>query len=286
MPSDYHFDKPSLEDYPGWYGDRFQDELDSGRAEDWHQLVTEVGAPRMQSSEFWKGLQANLSEWDMDYQATHDGYPLFGIIQLPDRIETKSFESCVNKAYRWNVLENENWSGPPRRLPSSAPSEEYTDSSDSRNWYGPNNWVTDFPDIFRVRIVATFFDGVHFLSSKIADLAEETTPRSSEVRFRAAQDGYHAAHVSVYHDLRLPEYEDGEVLNKRVKLEIQVTTAIQATISDVLHRVYEEWRLSGPPENWEWDYRDPAFSVNYLGSTLHYLEGMIVLARGQWRTRI
>ena len=65
-----------------------------------------------------------------------------------------------------------------------------------------------------------------------------------------------------------------------------MTTAIQATISDVLHRVYEEWRLSGPPENWEWDYRDPAFSVNYLGSTLHYLEGMIVLARGQWRTRI
>ena len=49
----------------------------------------------------------------------------------------------------------------------------------------------------------------------------------------------------------------------------------------MLHRVYEKWRLSGTPLNWEWDYRNPAFSVNYLGSTLHYLEGMIVLARDQ-----
>ena len=230
MPSDYSFDKPSLEDYPRWYGDKFQDDLDSGRAEEWHKWVTEVGGSRLRTMDFWQQLQANLSEWDMIYQASHDGYPLFGVIQLPDRIETKSFESCVNKAYRWNVLENGNWSDPPERLPSSALLEEYPDSSDSRNWFGPNNWVTDFPDIFRVRLVATFFDGVHFLSGKIAELAELTAPRSAEVGFRAARDGYHAAHVLVHQDLMLQEYEYREIVNTRVKLEIQITTAIQATI--------------------------------------------------------
>ena len=69
----------------------------------------------------------------------------------------------------------------------------------------------------------------------------------------------------------------------QVRLEVQVTTTIQATISEMLHRVYENWRLTGPPPDWEWDHRNPAFSVNYLGSTLHYLEGMIVMARDQGR---
>ena len=238
----------------------------------------------MEASDFWQQLQTSLLAWDASFRAGHEGYPLLVVAQQPQQIEKKLFESVVNKSFRWNVLENSDWPDPPRESPSTASKLGERDSDDPQLWFGPNNWLDDFPDIFRVRLTTTYFDGVGYLAEKVRELAEQTTSATPKLRFLASLDGYHAAHLWVYHELDTFDYETRDPVSVQVRLEVQVTTTIQATISKMLHGVYENWRLIGRPLDWEWDHQSPAFSVNYLGSTLHYLEGMIVTARNQGRT--
>ena len=278
MPED--LERPDYETYMDWYSRRFQDDLNDGRAEQWHEQVTVKGVNDLRGSLFWTELQDQLPVWNAIFKADHDNYDLLAPDQ-PKDIGSKSFLSSVNKAFRWNVLNNDAWDFPPEKRPSSAPSGGDLDPEDVAYWYGPHNWIQDFPDVFRIRLVTMYFDGVRFLAEKVRELAEGTTDRLPELRYIASLDGYHAAHIWVYHTLTVLDYESRDFVSVEVRLEIQVTTTIQAAIVQMLHRVYEDWRVNGVPDAWEWDYENPAFSVNYLGSTLHYLEGMIVMARQQ-----
>ena len=281
MVSELNSDKPPYERYSKWYYETFLSDLEDGRAERWHEQVTAAGARRLEASEFWQQLHKSLPAWDTDFRAEHEDYPLLELAQQPQQIHAKSFESALNKAFRLNVRQNNNWPSPPTRSPSTANGLTIDTHDDPRLWYGPNNWLTDFPDIFRVRLITTYFDGVRYLVDRVRDLAEQTTSRPPELDLKASLDGYHAAHIEVYHNLDTIDYDTRDFVDVQVKLEIQVTTFIQASIIDLLHRVYQSWRLTGPPLDWQWDHHNPAFSVNYLGSTLHYLEGMIVLTRDQ-----
>lgn len=272
-------DRPTHEEYVDWYEDLLGDNLESGSAEQWFERVTDTGSQELEASEFWRELQRTLSTWNSRFGADHEGYSLFGTTPQPKTIDKKTFESVLNKSFRWNVLENSNWPDPPDKSPSTAPKPDAPDASDPRWWFGPHNWLTDFPDIFRTRLTTTYFDGVRYLADRIMELARQTTPVSPCLRLRALHEGHHAAHLWIYHPLDTYDYDYHDPVSINIRLEIQVTTTIQATISEMLHRVYENWRVNGPPPDWEWDHHNPAFSVNYLGSTLHYLEGMIVVAR-------
>jgi hypothetical protein len=280
MPDDVEVGRPNHEVYLDWYRDRFGDDLNDGRAEQLYEQVTVKGVNDLQGSRFWTELQDNLPVWNAIFKAEHDGYDLLAPDQ-PKIIGAKSFESSVNKAFRWNVLNNDEWDRPPPRRPSTAPESIEVDPEDVRYWYGPHNWIQDFPDVFRIRLVSMYFDGVRFLAERVRGLAETTTDHPPELRYIASLDGYHAAHIWVYHTLTVLDYDSRDFVPVQLRLEIQVTTTIQAAIVQMLHRVYEDWRVNGVPDSWEWDYENPAFSVNYLGSTLHYLEGMIVVARQQ-----
>ncbi len=279
MVSERNADKPSYEEYSRWYYEKFLTDLEDGAAERWHEQVTYAGARRLEESPFWQQLQKSLPEWDATFRAEHENYPLLELAQQPQRIGTKSFESALTKAFRWNVLENGRWPRPPRRSPSTASDVAEDVLDDPGLWYGPHNWLADFPDVFRVRLITTYFDGVRYLSEKVRELAHQTTSTPPKLQPRASLDGYHASHIWVYHDLNTFAYDTRDDVTVQVRLEIQVTTFMQASIINMLHRVYEGWRLTGPPRDWQWDHENPAFSVNYLGNTLHYLEGMIVLAR-------
>ncbi len=284
MYGDQEHEKPSLEEYTEWYDERFQDNLQSGKAERWYDIVTDSGLRKLQTAPFWTELQNSLTEWNAGFQAEHEGNALFEVAQQPTTIEKKSFESVLNKSFRRNVLKNDNWPNPPKRLLKAASDITEYDPDDSLLWFGPNNWLTDFPDIFRVRLLATYFDGVGHLVEKIRNLAHETSSTSPKWKLKASHDGYHAAHIWVNHEIDTVDYENSDPVSVPTRLEIQVTTTIQATIIKSLHRVYESWRLKGPPTDWEWDHKSTAFSVNYLASTLHYLEGMIVIARDEGGT--
>ena len=274
-------DKPTLEEYPDWYSERFQDDLHGGSTRQWYEEVTDDGITRLKQSRFWQQLQESLNAWDKDFEQSHEGYSLFGVTQQPQCIQKKPFKSVINKSYRRNVHENCNFDSPPARSPSTAPNPEDRDPEDPKCWFGPHNWLADFSDIFRTRLTATYFDGVRYLANKIGDLAANTTGDSPDVELHATHVGYHAAHIGICHKLELYSYDNNDLVEVPVQLEIQVITGIQATISTMLHRVYEEWRVSEPPRDWEWEHDKPAFSINYLGNALHYIEGMIVMARDQ-----
>ena len=262
-----------------WYDEQFTDDLNSGSAEQWYNEVTSAGVRQLKESDFWTTLQQRLHDWNVSYKAEHDGFQLYDEALQPREIATKSFESVLNKSLRWNVIENSRWPDPPERLPSTAPTSTQPDKEDKSYWFGPHNWLGDFPDIFRTRLIATYFDGVEYLTKRLKELADETTAAPPASKIRAAIDGYHAVHLSIFHQFEYLDYDNSDPISSAIQLEIQVTTTIQATISKMLHRVYEDWRLNGIPPGWQWDHRNQAFSVNYLGSTLHYLEGMIVAAR-------
>ena len=278
MPSNFTFDKPSYEEYLEWWERQFHDQL--GEAEGWYDVVTDAGTAVLERSVFWRELRARLQTWDTSFKADHDGYPLMILEQQPDRIQKKSFLSTLNKSFRRNILDNEHYPNPPEEDgPTSVTKSSERDRYDPLMWFGPHNWLAEFPDIFRTRFIVTYFDGVTYLVEKIKELAEETTEKAPIVEYKASIDGYHAAHLSVHHTLTTLGYDTNDTLPTDVRLEVQVTTTIQTTILEMLHHVYDSWRLTGRPPNWEWDAQHPAFAVNYLGNTLHYLEGMIVVAR-------
>ena len=282
MTDDRNDERPRLDEYLSWYEEQFGDDLNSEQPQQWYQKVTDVGRLELERSEFWKQLQGILPQWDSAFRATHDNYELLAPDQ-PENIRIKTFDSAIIKAFRLNVLDNEKWPDPPAPPPSTGLAVANPTSEDVRRWFGPHNWLTDFHDIFRTRLVAFYFDGVKHLAERVKELAQQTTTAPTEFRMIASPDGYHAAHLVVQHELTTFEYDTGDLVPVPVRLEIQVTTAIQANIIDLLHRVYEDWRVNGRPPAWQWDYESPAFAVNYLGTTLHYLEAMIVIARDKGR---
>ena len=272
-------ERPTLEEYIRWYNEEFDQVLDGGQSAQWYRQVTDAGSAGLERSEFWKELQEALPSWDTAFKLAHKNHELLASSDRPTAIGIKTYESAVNKSYRKNRLENERWPDPPEPPPYTASEVPEDNAEDVRRWYGPHNWLTDFPDIFRIRLVVSYFDGVRHLAEKVKELAERTTQHTPQLHLRAQQDGYHAAHLLVYHELTIDDFRTREFVSSRVSLEIQITTDIQAKIITMLHEVYKEWRVQGPPTGWQWDYESTAFAINYLGSTLHYLEGMMVRAR-------
>ena len=281
MPDNLNDDRPrSQEDYICWYNVEFDESLDSGQPEQWYNQVTRSGHQILEESEFWKQLLGTLGHWDEEFRSDHNNFALLAH-ELPEEIGVKEFDSAVNKSFRLNVVTNKKWPAPPEPPPYTAAEVGGDNPKDVRLWYGPHNWLTEFSDIFRIRLVASYFDGVRQLAEKAKELAERTTPLSPELHLIAQQDGYHAAHLLVRHELTIDDFRTREFVSAPVHLEIQITTDIQVKIITLLHNVYKNWRVHGTPSGWQWDYGSNAFAINYLGSTLHYLEGMMVRARDE-----
>ena len=276
MPYKSKLDTPTLEEYPDWLRDYYDIDLGGGAEERWYEIITPRLRNQFMESALWNALLGRLPDWNNEYKAEHNGYPLVRETIPPD-IEIKSYSSTVDKSYRYNVSHNDRWPAPPIP-PSDEDMARAIDPDEAGDWYGPDNWFREFPDIIRTRFTVTYMDGVPFLANKLTDLAEELGG-TAERRFQARPDGYHAVHVLVDHAFDVFDLSSRSMSSVPARVEIQLTTQIQETISDLLHHVYEKWRLDEPPEGWQWDYASPEFAVNYLGHTLHYLEGMIVVAR-------
>ena len=177
--------KPSYEDYSPWYLATFSDDLEDEATESWYNMVTNAGGVEWKESAFWTRLQDSLSNWNDAYSFDHKDYDLLKLGDQPKDVGKKPFKSCMDKSFRWNVRENGNFPCPPQREPSTASGmdEDGIDiQHDERFWFNPRNWLQDFPDVFRVRFVALYFDGVKFLLDRIIRLAEETTNYQPGVR--------------------------------------------------------------------------------------------------------
>jgi hypothetical protein len=249
----------NLDEYRKWLRDK-HGVIISDRTRAYYDSVTKKVKTDFEQSDCWSQMIGNLNEYEAEYlMKTH--YPLFIGGSKPELL-LKPYESFLLKTYRINVLDNKNWSNEP-----------------ADGWVLPDNWYTKIHDILRTLLVVKYLDGVEFMIDKMRSFfaLQGTTCR---VILEAREEGYYAAHLYTSHQFEIPKITwDTERVN--VTLEIQITTQLQEVIRKLLHKYYEEKRLTSTKEQikWQWDYKSDEFITSYLGHILHYVEGMIMEIR-------
>ena len=252
--------KPSnIEQYKQWLKENHQVDI-TNIVKNHYESVTDKMQQQFQKSVFWRQLGGNLHEYDAEYYL-NTGYSLLQNTTLPD-ILVKPFDSFLLKTFRKNILEND-------RFPES-PME---------GWILPENWYLRINDILRTCTVIKYLDGVEFMIGKIRSLCEKNG-KDFECTFEAREVGYYAVHLYTKEEFEVPRI-DWDTMKVETSIEIQLTTQLQEVIRKLLHKYYEEKRLSSIQSErmWQWDYRSDEFATNYLGHILHYIEGMIMEIR-------
>ena len=243
-------------DYKKWLKKEY--EYNNTKADiNYYESLTDKMKKNLEESPVWNNLKTNLSNYGYQYYIATNGYQLFQTDDPKIDFEIKPYSSLINKSYRKNVTFNQ-------QFPNVSENDLIT----------PDNWYEKINDILRTVIVVTYLDGVKFLVEKI-----ENYYRSNNIvcksQFEAKEEGYYAAHVYFEHVFEVPTRSWG---TNKIKscIEIQITTQLQELIRGLLHKYYEEKRKESPPDsNWQWDFPSDEFYINYLGHTLHLIEGMI-----------
>jgi len=213
-----------------------------------------------EESDYWKKVSNELSEIN-DRYFMHKGVHLLTANETP-KILMKSLDSLIIKAYRKNILNNDDFPNEP-----------------NGGWITPDNWFESVKDIIRTTITVKYLDGVQFIVDELAGFSKNYGLNFTS-SFEAREEGYYAAHSGVLFPSSIPD-KDFSQINKNFNIEIQVTTQIQEIIKKLLHKHYEENRKIKVPQDykWQWDYKSPEFTSNYLGHIIQYIEGMIVEIR-------
>lgn len=213
----------------------------------------------------WTEFQAQRRDLNDAYLQEHS-YQLFAFAS-DDPPKTKSWSSFLDKSFRRNVIENENWPNEP-----------------ASGWLLPQNWLVSVHDVVRTSVVVKYLDGVEFLTNALEGIAASISAKF-ECDYQARSTGYYAAHTYSNFQVSVPDHSWQAVVID-VSLEVQVTTQLQEVIGKLTHTQYEN-RRSKPPvtgKNWQWDYKSQEFQPNYLGHLLHYAEGMIMEVRERDRS--
>jgi len=226
----------------------------------YYETVVQKLKKDFEESAFWKELLNNLPEINDKYRVNKGVYLL--IPTNTPTILSKSLDSLVNKAYRKNILNNDQFPDPPRS-----------------GWITPENWFRNTNDIIRTSLTVKYLDGVAFIISELEELSFQYG-YDFDSSFEAREEGYYAAHSGIKIPFSIPDMQFSPE-DITLNIEIQVTTQIQEIIKTLLHKHYEENRRVIIPEDykWQWDYQSPEFTSNYLGHIIHYVEGMIVEIR-------
>jgi ppGpp synthetase/RelA/SpoT-type nucleotidyltranferase len=177
---------------------------------------------------------------------------------------TKTYDSMVNKSFRYNVLWNPHIPSPP-----------YPKSSPPNDWLIPNNWFSRVNDIVRTRIVCNYIDGPKFLVSKFKQYAKEHQLKKPRSYSQQKDVGYYAYHTYIKFPTGIMLGPKGAKVES--ELEIQITTMLQQVLNNITHDFYEDSRLQQPkdPNAWKWEFKSNRFRGGYLSHTLHLLEAII-----------
>lgn len=257
--------KPDLHSYEKWFQEKFGVEPYS-KVSSIYEFVISKLLKDLEKSDFWKELNKNFSNYNDEYYLTYN-YPLLKIESL--QLLAKPYKSLINKSFRKNILQNDNFPDEP-----------------INGWISPDNWFTKINDLIRTTITVRYLDGVKFIVDKIQALSQKHD-YVFLVDYEAREEGYYAAHITTKGKFIIVdnEWKENEVL---FPVEIQVTTQLQEVIKGLLRKMYEETRISSDNEKevkWQWDYKSLEFSSNYLGHILHYVEGMILEVRDKQKRK-
>jgi hypothetical protein len=215
---------------------------------------------QFRASSFYQQLAQRLDNLHANYKVAK-GTGLLANAPAAVVLNVKSWPSFFEKSYRKNVRDNRTWPKSP-----------------AEGWVLPPSWYQSIGDIVRTITIVRYLDGLEVVAKGLEDLASEVGLASRVGRISKA-DGYYATHVDINFSPRVPLGVD--VVNVPSRVEIQITTELQANIRDLAHGQYERSRvgLVVDPSAWQWEYQGPEFATNYLGHVLHYLEGMIMRLR-------
>jgi ppGpp synthetase/RelA/SpoT-type nucleotidyltranferase len=235
------------------------------KAQKYYENVTTIMKADFEKSVFFRKLNQELPRYNEEYLLSKK-YVLFTKVQ-PVQIETKPFNSMINKCYRQDIINNPQWS------------KATFDWKDKDVWMNPLQCFERFSDILRTRISVRYLDGAVFILDKLKLLADSVT-LSYEYDYKAEEEGYYAIHFDLIAPFEIPSLEF-ETCKIKSRVEIQINTEIQDLILALTHKYYEERRITSKvsSEKWQWDYECEEFLPNYLGHIIHYIEGMIMEVR-------
>lgn len=256
-----------IEEYKKWLYEQFNIEI-SHNTEVYYRKVI-LGDMVQQSNDwpFWIQLKDKIREYDQEYELSQR-YPLLAQDESKVSIIGKPFDSFLWKTFRKNALENRNWPEKP-----------------AGGWIlVPEDWFKAIHDLVRTMFIVKHIDGAKFLASEIKSLCDQYHVEPCTVDLEGRDEGYYAAHISIgkVFDVQTQGLERENICSC---IEIQITTQLQDAIRDILHKYYKEMRRIPIEErpDFKWEFESPEFFTSYLGHVLHYVEGMIVVARKKQR---
>lgn len=183
---------------------------------------------------------------------------LFYPITIEDdlALRTKPFVSVINKLYRRNIVYNRKWPAPPKD-----------------GWIEASNFYEAIDDLLRTRLVCRYMDGPKFVCDSLSKLCDALGVQYN-IRTLSTEAGYYAWHFYFKIDVELAL--DGGIQNRKMWVEVQLTTQLAEVITSLTHGLYEKRREGADlTDQWKWDPASPQFRSSFIGHGLHLLEGVI-----------
>lgn len=247
--------KPTLDTYRDWLQRHMA--ADPERFEMHYESSIPQLLKAFQESQVWTAILTTLREANSAYQIANKSHL---ITSSNPPLLVKSYTSFLNKNFRHNVTNNDNWPSPP-----------------NDGWWLPPDWIGTLNDIVRTTVVVSYVDGIQFLRDRLAQAIADAGGHSC-FDLNAKPDGYYAGHLLVTFPAQIPDLQFGRI-EVPFTVEIQITTHVKEAIKSILHPIYEKARIEGANKNWQWDFSCDEFIANNLGHIVHYVEGMIVRVR-------
>lgn len=249
---------PDLDAYADWLW--HEHGVETALLESQYNRVSRSILNQFQTSRFWTATKVALPELISSYFLC-TGYRMASSDPMAG-LQVKPWETFWLKTFRRNVVDNDEWPGPP-----------------PEGWWLPNTWFPLAKDVVRTRIVVRYLDAVVEVAQLLEGIARRMRHRYA-TDYEATDAGYYAAHFVIRRRLDIPAlaYDTTRVV---VPIEIQVTTEVKSVVQELLHKYYEEARQHQPadPEEARWNYASDAFRSSYVGHMAHYLEGIIMNLR-------
>ena len=260
-------EKPSFREYPRWCRDNLEMPAINAVRTYYNSLVSDIKS-QVESSDVWRCLTDHIATLDEEYYA-NTSYDLF-TTTAPPALLTKPFESLLDKTYRLNVMQNQEFPNPP-----------------ASGWVSPVQPFQSIRDLIRARLVVKYVDGVSLTADELMEICKSQGCHS-RVDLEATPEGYYAAHL--YWKTEVQAYDmDFDPFRLKLYIEIEITTQIQEVVQRLLHSFYEKRRSrleqaipSVDAVPWEWDSLGTnEFTASYMGHMLHYIDATIVDVRSR-----
>mgnify|MGYP001386742267 CR=1 FL=1 len=249
--------KPTLEQYPAWAKDNIGFDPSNAQVIKRYERNSVGIRGSIVESAAWSSVSDLMEALTVEYIDTNR-VNLFTDAKWTPTLHIKPFSSVVEKSFRRNVLNNDNYPEAP-----------------TAGWITEDNLFMRMTDLVRCRVVCRYMDGPEFICEEAAKrLGADIV---SGVHSMETELGYYAWHLGVFVTAPIVK-PNGDVAEEKVQLEVQLTTHLNDVLNDLTHVFYEGGRVATAPSDsrWKWQPYEAKFKGAYFGHTLHLLEGMIV----------